>query len=190
MQRQGVLTVVSSTRTEAAATASALALDEATLDAFVRQHHDRLVGLARLVCLEPTDAADAVQAAFEQAWRHRSRLGDRTSLRPWLDRIVVREAIRIDRRRRSPLARFFGGPREIPPDLVDRRATPDASVTALRIAYERLPADLRAAIALHLYLGYSVAETSSIVGAPIETVRSRLRIGRERIRRDLQEDPS
>jgi RNA polymerase sigma-70 factor (ECF subfamily) len=181
--------VVSSTRTEAAATALEHALDEATLDGFVRQHRDRLIQLARLVCLDQSDAGDAVQAAFEQAWRHRAALDDRGRLRPWLDRIVVREAIRIDRRRRSPLARFFGGPREIPPELVDARATPDPTMTAVRIAYEQLPADQRAVIALHLHLGYTIAETATIVGAPLETVRSRLRHGRERIRQALEEDP-
>jgi RNA polymerase sigma-70 factor (ECF subfamily) len=187
MQGQDVRTVVSSTRAEAG-TAISVGLDEATLDAFVRQHHERLVGLARLVCLDPGDAADAVQAAFEQAWRHRARLEDGARLRPWLDRIVVRESIRVDRRRRSPLARFFGGPREIPSDLVDPQTTLDPTMTAVRIAYERLPADQRAVIGLHLHLGYSVAETATLVGAPIETVRSRLRIGRDRIRQALQED--
>ena len=71
-------------------------LDAQTLDAFVRAHHRRLTALARLVCLDATEAADAVQAAFEQAWRRRASLRDPDALRPWLDRIVVREAIRGD----------------------------------------------------------------------------------------------
>ena len=74
-----------------------ITLDEATLDAFVRTHHARLTGLARLVCRDSTDAGDAVQSAFEQAWRHRGSLREPDALRAWLDRIVVREAIRQDR---------------------------------------------------------------------------------------------
>jgi RNA polymerase sigma-70 factor, ECF subfamily len=162
-------------------------LDAATLDAFVRAHHGRLTSLARLVCFDVADAGDAVQAAFEQAWRRRSSLHNADALRPWLDRIVVREAIRQDRRRRSPLARFFGGPREVPVSFEDRRSKQAVPMTELRLAYEALPADQRAAIALHLHLGYSVAETAEIVGAPVETVRSRLRLGRERLRRLLEE---
>ena len=61
-------------------------------------------------------------------------------------------------------------------------------MTELRIAYESLPADQRAAVALHLHYGYSVAETADIVGAPVETVRSRLRLGRERIRQALEDE--
>ena len=60
----------------------------------------------------------------------------------------------------------------------------DAS-TDLKAAFEALPVDQRAALVLHLHLGYSVAETATIVGAPIETVRSRLRLGRERLRAAL-----
>jgi len=163
------------------------ALDAATLDAFVRVHHDRLVSLARLVCLDASEAGDAVQTALEQAWRRRNGLRDPDALRSWLDRIVVREAIRLDRRRRSPLARFFGGPREIPVGVVDARAAVTPERVDLRLAYEALPAEQRAAIALHLHYGYSVAETAGIVGAPIETVRSRLRVGRERLRHALEE---
>ena len=162
-------------------------LDAETLDAFVRAHHERLASLARLVCFDQQDAADVIQAAFEQAWRRRSSIHDTAALRPWLDKIVVREAIRQDRRRRSPLARFFGGPREVPVEFVDRHAQGALAMSELRIAYEALPADQRAAIALHLHLGYSVVETADIVGAPVETVRSRLRLGRERLRRQLEE---
>ncbi len=163
------------------------ALDAVTLDAFVRSHYDRLVRLALLVSLDASEASDAVQAGLEQAWRRRRTLRDPDALKSWLDRIVVREAIRIDRRRRSPLARFFGGPREIPADLVDARADTASAMTELRIAYDGLPALQRAVIALHLHYGYSVAETADIVGAPIETVRSRLRIGRERLRAALED---
>ncbi len=47
--------------------------------------------------------------------------------------------------------------------------------------------DQRVALVLHLYAGYTVEETASIVGAPIETVRARLRRGRARLRSQLGE---
>lgn len=163
-------------------------LDAAGLDAFVREHHGRLVSLARLICHDSSEAGDAVQAALEQAWRRRHRLRDARALRAWLDRIVVREAIRQDRRRHSPVARFFGGPREIPVATVDRGATRPHASLALRLAFEGLPADQRAAVALHLHYGYSVAETADLVGAPVETVRSRIRVGRGQLRHALEDE--
>ena len=169
--------------------ASGSTLDAVAVDAFVREHHDRLVRLATLVCLDVSEAADAVQSALEQAWRHRAGLRDAASLRSWLDRIVVREAIRLDRRRRSPLGRLFGGPTEIAIDMPDDRALLDPAMVAVRIAFANLPADQRAVIVLHLHLGYSVAETAELVRAPPETVRSRLRVGRERLRKALEDRP-
>src|SRR5215471_12017493 len=73
----------------------------ADLVAFVERHYDRLMGLARLVCRDASDAADAVQAGVEIAWRQQASLRDPASLKPWLDRIVVREAARLARGRRS-----------------------------------------------------------------------------------------
>ena len=94
-------------------------LADADLEEFVVEHYDRLIRLARLICRDASDAADAVQLALEQAWRRRSSLRGGASLRPWLDWIVAREAIR-----RAPRVR--GGPspltaRPNAPRLVDNR---------------------------------------------------------------------
>ena len=60
-------------------------------------------------------------------------------------------------------------------------------MTALRDAFHRLPPQQRAVIALHLHLGYSIAETAELVGAPAETVRTRVRRAKNRLRHDLEE---
>jgi RNA polymerase sigma-70 factor (ECF subfamily) len=177
-----------STTHDGALQVHSVTLDEPTLDAFVRTHHARLTALARLVCRDASDAGDAVQSAFEQAWRHRASLRDPDALRAWLDRIVVREAIRQDRRRHSPLGWLFAEPKEIPADIVDPHARHDDAIHDLRAAYVALPADQRAAFALHLHLGYSIAETAEVVGAPPETVRSRVRLARQRLRVAMGED--
>ena len=49
---------------------------DAALSAFVTEHYDRLLRLARLVCRDASDSADAVQVGLEQAWRRRSTLRD------------------------------------------------------------------------------------------------------------------
>ena len=170
------------------ATHAGPALAETTLTAFVLEHYDRLLGLARLVCRDVTDASDAVQAGLEQAWRRRDTLRDGDRLRPWLDRIVVREAIRISRRRTSWLQRITSTSAEVGwLEPVAPGADVEPALAALRESFARLPADQRAVVALHHHLGYSVAETAGIVGAPVETVRTRLRRATDRLRRDLEE---
>ena len=160
---------------------------------FVAAHYPRLIRLAGLICRDAIDAEDAVQTGLERAWRRRTTLLDRASLAAWLDRIVVREAIRLGRDRRSLRARLehlLGGQGDIEIDVARTEADPGSSVTtraALRHAFEALPASQRAVVGLHMYLGYSLAETAEMVGAPLETVRSRLRLAREQLRFQLSE---
>jgi RNA polymerase sigma-70 factor, ECF subfamily len=161
---------------------------DAAIDAFVIEHYDRLVRLARLVCRDAGDAADAVQVGLERAWRGRGTFRPGAPIRPWLDRIVMREAVRVSKRRQSWLSRVFTPPKHVAwIEPSDRASADPSSRVALDVAFQRLSAEQRAVVALHLYAGYSVAETATIVGAPEETVRSRLRLARQRLRRELEE---
>lgn len=164
---------------------------DAAIAAFVAQHYDRLLRLARLVCRDTGDAADAVQVGLEQAWRRRDTLRDGARLRPWLDRIVVREAVRISKGRQSWLSRVFTSRPEVQwIEPADEHGTEPSSFVALRAAFARLSPEQRAVVVLHMHLGYSVAETADIVGAPDETVRSRLRLAKQRLRHELGESRS
>lgn len=158
------------------------------LEAFIREHHPRLLRLARIICHDAGDAADAVQMAFVRAWSDQGSLRDPARMRPWLDRIVVREAIRINRRPRL-VHRLGAGRRsssgQPEPDAIDPQTGLMVDWSAFRIAFELLPPEQRAALALHLDAGYSVAETAAIMGTPHETVRSRIRLAKERLRREL-----
>jgi RNA polymerase sigma factor (sigma-70 family) len=156
------------------------------LVAFVSEHYDRLLGLAWLICRHQADAADAVQRGLEQAWRQRATLRDETRLRPWVDRVVVREAIRLGRR--PWLRRVLSLDSQV--GWVEPSGGNESEMhewAAFRAAFGRLPADQRAVVALHLHAGYSVFETAAIVGAPAETVRTRLRRARDRLRVELGE---
>ena len=150
------------------------------LEAFVTEHYARLIRLAGLVCHDLHEAEDAVQSALERAWRRRGTLDDPERMRPWLDRIVVHESIRSKSRPR--------------PAVVDLAATAGSARadewTALRAAFARLSSEQRAVVVLHLYAGYSLADTAEIVRAPLETVRSRLRLARQHLRQLLAEEPA
>jgi len=161
---------------------------EGQLADFFGLHYDRLVRLAALVCHATTSVEDAVQAAMEQAWRRRDTLRDPNLLRPWLDQIVVREAIRLNRRPwwgRFTQGIDVHGPA---PEAPDRHGGVDPNWIALSVAFRKLPAEQRAVVALHLYQGYPVNETAEMMGASIETTRSRLRLARQRLRRELGEE--
>lgn len=174
----------------AASRAATSAVRDAELAQLVAEHYDRLVRLARLICRDGADAADAVQIGLEQAWRHRGTLRDEAATRAWLDRIVVREAVRVARSRRSLLSRVLHLDAQVAwVEPHDPHTEPGVDRARLQAAFATLPPEQRAVVALHLHAGYSLAETATIVGAPLETVRSRLRLARARLRPLLGEEP-
>lgn len=172
---------------ETAVPGTAGAEDE--LAAFFEAHYERMVRLAGLICRGGVLAEDAVQAAMEQAWRRRSSLRDPGRMRWWLDRIVVREAIRLNRRPWwSRLTAAHTDERaSLTPDPAGETTPQRMALTA---AFAALTPEQRAACVLHLHLGYGVAETAELMGAGVETTRSRLRLARRRLRADLSEDES
>jgi RNA polymerase sigma factor (sigma-70 family) len=159
---------------------------EEQLAFFFDAHYFRMVGLAGLVCRNGALAEDAVQAAMEQAWKRRASLRDPDRLRAWIDRIVVREAIRIGRR--PWWSRLTGATANDEARLLaDHSSEVTPERLALAEAFDALTAEQRAACVLHLHLGYAVAETAEIMGAGVETTRSRLRLARRRLRAELTE---
>lgn len=168
--------MVERARPERRDTTTAPALEE-----LVAENYGRLLRIAVLICADRADAEDAVQVALERAWRHGPALRDPDRLPAWLHRIVVREAIRLEHRRRGLLRRWLAPPREIPVGL-STEADHDLDLQA---ALRDLSVEQRAALVLHYYAGYSVAETAELSGVPLETARSRLRVARDRLRAAL-----
>lgn len=80
-------------------------------------------------------------------------------------------------------------------DLAARVAQPDAAVSAREAAevvrglLDRLPEEQAETLALHSVLGYTASEIAALDGAPIETVRSRLRLAKAALRARIMGDP-
>ena len=160
-----------------------------SLEALLADEYYRLVRLAGVICRDPADAQDAVQAAVERALRSHDQLRDPAKVRQWLNQIVVNESIRVDQRRRRWWSHLTTGPREIEPvsDVADPAGGSSAAAAALRVAFDALPVEQRVIVGLHHYAGYSVAEAAAITGIPLETARSRLRLARVHLRHILDE---
>lgn len=161
----------------------ASASSDGVFEAHLAGGYVALLRLAVLLAGNQADGEDAVQLALERAWRSRGQLKDPDALDGWLRRIVVREVVR---RQTSPWARLVraAGPIDlssVPATAIDR----DLQL-ALTRALSRLPVVQRAVVVLHHYQGYRVDEVADIVGAPVETVRSRLRLAMARLRKELE----
>lgn len=125
---------------------------------------------ASLLLGDPAEAEDVTQDALERAWRRWDQLRDPDRAGAWFGRILVnacRDRIRAPRR--SPV-RWIGEP-----------ATPDATATiaerdALDGALAGMNPDQRITVVLRYFLDLPVEEIAERTGAPVGTVKSRLRL--------------
>jgi RNA polymerase sigma-70 factor (ECF subfamily) len=138
---------------------------------------ERLFGLALVILQERNDAADAVQSAFEKAFRHRHQLRDGVGPEAWLARITCNESISLARRRRIRRWVSFS----VTEDLASRDA-PIVDRLLVEEALRRLGPKHRAVVALHYLDGYGIDEIGSILAIPRGTVASRLHHAREVLR--------
>ena len=60
----------------------------------------------------------------------------------------------------------------------------------VRALLDDLPEEQSEALALRFMLGWSLLEIAEASGAPVNTVRSRLRLAKEALRRRVEADPA
>lgn len=151
------------------------AYDELSSDAF---------GLAFVITRDRGLAEDAVQEAFLSMWRNIDRFdADRGARRSLLLTMVRNKAVDAVRRRSGRRERSWSdvfeptapeaGPDEIVQGLMDR--------DRLRLALERIPAEQRITIMMAYFGGLTHKEIALELRIPVGTVKSRLRMGLEKL---------
>lgn len=128
------------------------------------------------------EAEDIAQDAVLRAWRKRSTLRDRASLKPWLAAIVRNEAFRE-----------HGRNRPAPSDAIDaqegaedERMVATAERADLRAALERLNERDRQLVRLRYDEDLTQEGIARRLGIPNGTVKVRLHRVRAKLRRELE----
>lgn len=115
-------------------------------------------------------------------------------LRHFSCRIAARTAVRARRRSREKENRRLSAMnREVPlheePPSPRSMAAAEQRKAMLRGLLEELPEVQAETLALRIVLGYSLADVAAATGVPVNTVRSRLRLAKESLRRRIEADP-
>jgi RNA polymerase sigma-70 factor (ECF subfamily) len=131
------------------------------------------------------DAEEVAQEALAKAYRNFRRLRDRDRFRAWLVRLTWRLAIdrqRADRRRLTRDAWALG------PTSEAAAATIVANERAQQLwaAIDALPEKLRIVVVLAGIEGHNEAEIARLLNVPQGTVKSRLFLGRQRLKEALR----
>ena len=137
-------------------------------------------------------AEDIVQEAFLSIWRSRMRYDrSRGSVRTWVLGIVHNRAIDALRRGASHDRRqeTLDGveERHEAPERTDVEAARREEARSVRTALETLPDDQRRTVELAYFGGFTHSQIADLLDQPIGTVKGRMRLGLDKLKRQLAE---
>lgn len=164
--------------------------DQEAVAALYDRYSGIAYGLAFRITNDGTLAEDVVQEAFVSVWQQAGRFNpDRGQVRSWLLTIVHHKAVDAVRRRTGRSERTLP---EGPDEFVATQGRPAEiaewamEAAAVREAVKRIPEDQRRTVEMAYFEGITHVEIAERMGVPLGTVKSRLRIGLEKMREYLR----
>jgi RNA polymerase sigma-70 factor (ECF subfamily) len=149
----------------------------------------RVFALILRVVVNRSQSEEVLQEVFLEIWQSAARFApNRGQGRSWVLTIAHRRA--VDRVRASQSStdrdvrvgvRDFADARNVVEEAVEDRMESTRVVTAL----SGLPEAQQEALILSYYGGYSQSEIATMIGAPLGTVKTRMRDGLTRLRSEL-----
>jgi RNA polymerase sigma-70 factor (ECF subfamily) len=137
-------------------------------------------------------AEDIIQEAFLSIWRSRLRYrADRGSVRTWVLGIVHHRTIDALRRNQVHDRRRVSDEgleeRHEAPELTDVEVARRDEARQVRSAIESLPSEQSRVIELSYFGGFTHTQIAEMLEQPVGTVKGRMRLALEKLRRELVE---
>jgi RNA polymerase sigma-70 factor, ECF subfamily len=149
----------------------------------------RVRNLVRYLVRGDRDVDDLTQEALLMILRGVSTYRGEGLFRAWADRVVARSV--FSRKRRPALVLFE---EDLPAQVLRGEEltfslSPDTYTLRRQLvtALDKLPDPQRDALVLHHAVGLSVTEVAAELSAPEETIRSRIRLGKAKLREQLDD---
>lgn len=169
--------------------------DEQAYETFVRTLGGRLLAVARRFLPEPSEAEDAVQEAFLQAWRKLDSFQGDSRLSTWMHRVVVNAALmKLRKKGRTkevsaeallPSFRDDGHMDDPSPPWVETGAdvaSRKERAAIVRQAIDKLPDGYRNVILLRDIEGLDTAQTAELLDISTNATKTRLHRARQALR--------
>lgn len=172
----------------------ALARDDTAFRAIMQRHNRRLYRVARSILRNDSEAEDAVQEAYVNAFTHLDGFRGDASLATWLSRITMNEALGRLRRERPTVeldeaqrteAQIIQFPQSGASDDPERTMAQREILRLVEQATDNLPEIFRIVFVTRVIEGMSVEETAELLGLQPETVKTRLHRARRLVREQL-----
>jgi RNA polymerase sigma-70 factor, ECF subfamily len=166
--------------------------DPRAFETIYDRHGGAAFSLAYRMTGQRAAAEDAVQEAFISIWRSRARYeSERGSVRTWVLGIVHHRTIDTLRRnlvhdRRRTSAEGIEEQHEAQERTEVEVARRDEART-IRAALDTLPGDQNRVIELAYFGGFTHSQIAEMLDMPLGTVKGRMRLGLDKLRRQLSE---
>lgn len=151
--------------------------------------HIRAYRVAQSVCRDPGRAEEAVQEAFLSIWNTRATYeAERGTVAAWVLTVTRYRAIDAARRNGHHADRRTGDEaiHAVPaPGSVAEQVVGDAEADGLRVLLGELPEAQREVITLAFYGELTHSEIAAHLHLPPGTVKGRMRLGLQKLRRDV-----
>jgi RNA polymerase sigma-70 factor (ECF subfamily) len=161
--------------------------DEECAEKFVQRFRRRLCWIAFRIVGDSGTAEDVVQVAFERAWRNGARFDpERGTLEAWMKSITRNAAVDWVRMKRAiPVdpSELYSSTSMGSCDLEDRDTEERRS--AIRGALASLSTNVARSVVLAGALEMTAAEVAQYEHVPLGTAKSRIRTGKQCLRREL-----
>ncbi len=161
--------------------------DQAAIAELVAEQQRYVYSIAMTIMKDPTEAADLTQDALIRFMQAIGSYRGDTKLSTWLYRLVVNLGIDRLRRRGAPPIRLDDDANDIdvaseqPADDVAGSVERHEEALTVRAALARLPDAQRLALTLHYVDDLRYEDIAEVMGVPINTVKSHIRRGKERL---------
>jgi RNA polymerase sigma-70 factor (ECF subfamily) len=168
--------------------------DERAAEMLFNQYREQVYRLAYGLLGEPADAEEAAQDALSYALLNIRHFDPRrSSFTTWLHTITVSRCRNRYRRKRLTSVSLLTWLEE-GHDIADPSATPEHATRRREThsevweAIQRLKPPLREVILLRYWAGHTYQEIADIVGCPVPTAQSRVRLAFDQLRARLTSD--
>lgn len=167
--------------------------DRAALGTLVQSHQTYVYSIALSIMKDPTDAADMTQEAFIRVMRALHTYRAETKFTTWLYRLVTNVCLDGLRRRAKPVTSLDLPGEEDESSVGERLSDEDPwaspemgtalreSAGEVRQALGQLNEAQRLALTLHYLEDMRYEDVSHVMGLPLNTIKSHIRRGKERL---------
>lgn len=157
--------------------AAAAGGDRAAAESLCRELMPRVRNLVRYLLRGDARTDDVAQEALIAVLRGLGSFRGEGRFESWVDRVVARTTF-------STIKRIRAETQPAETEAIDTESHTDSYAERREVAeaLDRLSPEQREALVLHFAVGMTVPEIAETTGAPFETVRSRLRLGKVALR--------